>query len=82
MAGLKPIAIALMVAVIIVLCGAAGCGQNNKIEIYIPQTTTQSQIGQIYVGGGVNNPGYYSLKEGDTIEFITDGTRLWLKTEK
>ncbi|MCJ7807538.1 MAG: ComEA family DNA-binding protein, partial [Dehalococcoidia bacterium] len=57
-----------MAAVIIVLCGTAGCGQGNEIEIYIPQTTTQSQIGQIYVGGGVNNPGYYPLKEGDGID--------------
>ena len=68
MAGIKPIAIALMAAVVLVLIGAAGCGQDNEIEIYIPQTTTQPQIGQIYIGGGVNNPGYYPLKEGDTID--------------
>ena len=49
MASVKSIVIPLMAAVIFVLCGAAGCGQGNEIEIYIPQTTAQSQIGQIYV---------------------------------
>ncbi|MFC1865840.1 hypothetical protein ACFLYB_03915 [Chloroflexota bacterium] len=69
MAGIKSIAIALMATVVLVLTGAAGCGQDNDIEIYTPpQTTTQAQIGQIYIGSGVNNPGYYPLKEGDTID--------------
>jgi competence protein ComEA len=68
MAGIKPIALTLMAAVLFVLCGAVGCGQSNEIEIYIPQTTAQSQISQIYIGGGVNNPGYYPLKEGDSID--------------
>jgi len=68
MAGIKSIAVPLMIAIIFILCGAVGCGQSNQIEIYIPQTTDQAQICQIYIGGGVCNPGYYPLKEGDTID--------------
>ena len=68
MAGIKSIFVPLMAAIIFVLGGAVGCQQDNEIEIYIPQTTTQAQICQIYIGGGVCNPGYYPLKENDTIE--------------
>jgi len=53
---------------IIAVTTAAGCNNGEEIEISLPQTTSQQQIGQIYIGGGVNNPGYYPLKEGDGIE--------------
>jgi len=68
MAGIKSITTAFMAAVIFILCGAAGCSQNNEIEIYIPQTTAQTQICQIYIGGGVCSPGYYPIKEDDSID--------------
>ncbi len=68
MAGVKSIFITLMAAIIFVLCGAVGCGQNNQIEISVPQATNQAQICEIYIGGGVCSPGYYPLKEGDSID--------------
>ena len=45
-----------------------GCGGGEEIEISLPPTTSQQQLGQIYIDGGINNPGYYPLKEGDSIE--------------
>jgi len=60
----------LAVVAITGIIGLAGCNNGDEIEISLPQTTSQQQIGQIYIGGGVNNPGYYPLKEGDGIEAL------------
>ena len=116
MAGIKSIAILLMAAVIFTLCGAVGCGQSSEIEIYIPQTTTQAQIGHhgsktsttaeflaavdprlAVISADPDEYGHphpevmarleaelgaeniYLTAEDGTIEFITDGTSLWLE---
>ncbi len=42
--------------------------QSQPIEISIP--TAQELPGEIYIGGAVSNPGFYSLKAGDTIEAL------------
>jgi len=41
---------------------------SQPIEISIPQG--QELPGRIYIGGAVSNPGFYSLKAGDTIEAL------------
>jgi len=41
---------------------------SQPIEISIPPT--QVLQGKIYIGGAVSNPGFYSLKAGDTIEAL------------
>ena len=41
----------------------------HPLEITQPPDRTISQ-GEIYVGGEVNNPGYYPLEEGDTVDDI------------
>lgn len=60
-----------------------GCSQGEEIEISLSQTTSLQLAGQIYIGGSVNNPGYYPLKDGDSIETLiraagglTDGADL------
>lgn len=53
---------------IISLIGWAGCSQGKPIEISMPENTIPKQITQIYIGGAVNNPGFYPLKDGDNIE--------------
>jgi len=59
--------------------------RSQPIEISMP--TAQELQGEIYIGGAVSNPGFYSLQAGDTIEAliqtaggITISTDLsWLK---
>ncbi len=41
---------------------------SQPLEIYIPPA--QELQGEIYIGGAVNNPGFYSLKAGDNIADI------------
>ena len=41
---------------------------SQPVEISIPPG--QELQGEIYIGGAVNNPGFYSLKAGDSIEDI------------
>ena len=42
--------------------------RSQPIEISIPPS--QELQGEIYIGGAVNNPGFYSLKAGDSIDDI------------
>ena len=55
--------------------------RSQPIEVVIP--TAQELPGEIYIGGAVSNPGFYSLKADDTIEALiqaaggtTDGADL------
>ena len=43
-----------------------GCGP-RQIEITLPDDTGPEEINQIYIGGAVNNPGIYPLRDGDSI---------------
>lgn len=45
-----------------------GYGKSQPIEITIPPAPETQ--GNIYVGGAVNNPGFYPLKSGDSLEDI------------
>ncbi len=40
--------------------------KNQPIEIHL--TAPQQTTGEIYIGGAVNNPGLYPLREGDSLE--------------
>ncbi len=42
---------------------------NRLIEISIPPS--QELSGEIYIGGAVTNPGFYPLKDGDSLQDIT-----------
>ncbi|MDD4874039.1 MAG: helix-hairpin-helix domain-containing protein [Dehalococcoidales bacterium] len=59
--------IVIMTPVFLSLFALTGCNDGYEIEISLKTTTTSSQTTQVYIGGAVNNPGYYMLIEGDTI---------------
>ena len=61
--------IILLIAVAIVgsLLAGLGCG-TQPIEISMPDDTNLEETSQIYIGGAVNNPGFYPLKGGDSLQ--------------
>ena len=75
----------LMIAAIITgsILAGSGCDSTQSIEIAISETTVTGQITRIYIGGAVNNPGFYPLADGDSLESLIqaagstiDGTDL------
>ena len=44
--------------------------KNQPVEILLSQTEPSEQSGEVYIGGAVANPGFYSLKEGDTLQAL------------
>ena len=66
----KPIAVLLIAIFISSLIVWAGCSQEKPIEISTPENHVPRQIGQIYIDGLTNNPGFYPLKDGDTLETL------------
>ena len=42
----------------------------QPIEISTPNSPSQQQLNQIYIGGAVTNPGFYPLKASDTTEAL------------
>ena len=76
----------LLVAIIAIsgIVAWARYSRSQPIEISIP--TAQELPGEIYIGGAVSNPGFYSLKAGDTVEALiqaaggtTSADLSWLK---
>ena len=62
---------AVLLAVVIIVSGvimAVKLGGNQAVQITL--ATEEPIKGRIYVGGGVNNPGYYPLRPGEGIEDI------------
>jgi len=47
-----------------------GCSGKQTIEIFPAENPASSRITQIYIGGSVNNPGYYALEDRDTIDSL------------
>lgn len=43
---------------------------SQPTEISISTPPSQEQLSEIYIGGAVNNPGFYPLTTGDTIEAL------------
>ena len=65
-----PMAIILLTITTGVLFAGSGCDSTPPIEISLPQTTNPEQTTRVYIGGAVNNPGFYTLKPGDTLESL------------
>lgn len=49
---------------------------HKPIEISLSQTAPIQYKGNIYIGGAVVNPGFYSLREDDTIEALIQSAGL------
>ncbi len=66
----------LIVAFLLVSLVAGGIvlavkqSSHKPIEISLAQATTYQCKGDIYIGGAVANPGFYPLRQDDTIEAI------------
>ncbi len=62
----------LLVAITIIggMVAWSGCGKGQPIEISMPEPVIQEPVSQIYIGGAVTNPGFYSLKAGDSLETL------------
>ena len=63
--------ITILLAVIIAISSIVAWSryrQSQAIEISMP--AFQELPGEIYIGGVVSNPGFYSLKAGDTVEAL------------
>jgi len=60
----------LLIAVIAVgsLITWSKYSRSQPVEISLPPT--QELEGEVYIGGAVNNPGFYPLKDGDSIDDI------------
>jgi competence protein ComEA len=43
---------------------------SQPIEIPLSKPPSQEQLNKIYIGGAVNNPGFYPLRAGDSIEAL------------
>jgi competence protein ComEA len=65
------IVILLLVSIV---CGgivlAIKQSSHKPVEISISQADSPKYNGEVYVGGAVANPGFYPLKEGDSLEDI------------
>ena len=64
--------IILLVAVITVggIVAWSRYSDSQPIEISMAKPSSQGQLNRIYIGGAVNNPGFYPLKAGDSIEAL------------
>ena len=77
----------LLVAIITISSIVAWSRYSRSQPIEISILPSQEIPGEIYIGGAVSNPGFYSLKAGDTVEALiqaaggtTDRADLgWLK---
>ena len=63
--------IIFILAAIIVIGGVVAWSKYGGSQpIEISMSSSQELRGEIYVGGAVNNPGFYSLKSGDSLQDI------------
>ena len=62
----------IILLIVIIIIGSlvtwSRYSRSQPIEISLP--TPQELQGEIYIGGAVNNPGFYPLKAGDTVDDI------------
>ena len=63
---LKLLMMFILIAMLVLL--PTGCARPQEIEIRSPGAPATT--GKIYIGGGVVNPGYYLMKDGDTISSL------------
>jgi competence protein ComEA len=50
----------------------AGCESGQTILITLKTTPVEVTSGYIYIGGNVNNPGFYPLKSTDSLESLVN----------
>lgn len=49
---------------------------HKPVEITLSPAITYQSKGEVYVGGSVANPGFYPLREGDTIDAILEAAGI------
>jgi len=79
--------ITILLVIIIAIGGIVSCSRYSRshfVEISTP--SVQELQGEIYIGGAVTNPGFYPLRNGDTIEALIQAAGrtpntdfIWLK---
>lgn len=64
------ISIVAVILIIFNLFGLIGCSSRHAILVTLIDTSSKGIAEYIYVGGSVNNPGFYPLKNTDSIEAL------------
>ncbi|MDD4923949.1 MAG: helix-hairpin-helix domain-containing protein [Dehalococcoidales bacterium] len=64
------ISIVAIILTIFNLLYFAGCSSGQTILITLTDSSPQGMAEYIYVGGNVNNPGFYPLKSTDSVESL------------
>ena len=63
--------ITILLVALIAISSIVACSRYSRSQfVEISTPSVQELQGGIYVGGAVSNPGFYSLKAGDTIEAL------------
>ena len=66
----------LLVAIIAISSIVAWSRYSRSQPIEISISPAQELAGRIYIGGAVSNPGFYSLKAGDTVEALVQAAGI------
>jgi competence protein ComEA len=64
------ISIVAIILLIFNLLGLIGCSSRHAILVTLIDTSSKGIAEYIYIGGSVNNPGFYPLKNIDNIETL------------
>ncbi len=70
---MKKYSLTFIVPIILIICNLfyfTGCSGEQVIEISLADMMITNYPASIYIGGNVNNPGYYPLREDDSIESL------------
>ena len=63
--------ITILLVAIIAISSIVACARYSRSQLVeISTPSVQELQGEVYISGAVNNPGFYSLKAGDTIEAL------------
>ena len=63
--------ITILLIAIIAISSIVACARYSRSQLVeISTPSIQELQGEIYIGGAVNNPGFYSLNAGDTVEAL------------
>ena len=66
------ISIVAIILIIFNLFSFTGCSNQQEILITLADTSKDSLTEYVYVGGSVNNPGFYPLKSSDSIQSLVN----------
>lgn len=64
------ISIAAIIMIIFNLWGLTGCSSRQAIAVTLIDTAPKGIAEYVYIGGSVNNPGFYPLKNNDNVETL------------